>query len=284
MKTLLQSAMVWTYLAANNSSLGAPVHSDTQLQGVTCPSASFVTIESGKTVAVDWVEHQADRVHTRVVLMQSRVVDATIKIRPDETAVHSSVVLSIAGERTEEPKERSIGDGAIYWSDFITSSVEQAVARARRLNVSVAHLPAASLYSDSRGDVLVERIDDTDWTVTYHHKRYLVVTDNNGCMLSATLPEFGVVIERRLHFGTAEYPLWARYDAPPDHGYASKEVRIPTTKGHVLAGTLTLPLRAKASPAVVLITGLGPAERNGGAPPWMPLRDIADALTRAGIA
>ncbi len=34
----------------------------------------------------------------------------------------------------------------------------------------------------------------------------------------------------------------------------------------------------------MLITGLSPAERNGGVPPWMPLRDLADALTRAGIA
>jgi uncharacterized protein len=33
-----------------------------------------------------------------------------------------------------------------------------------------------------------------------------------------------------------------------------------------------------------LITGLSPHERNNGAAPWMPFRDIADALTRAGIA
>jgi uncharacterized protein len=284
MKALLMATVFWSSLVASNSILCAPVNSDTQLQGVRCPSASFVTIESGKTVAVDWVEHRADSVHTRMVLMQSRVVDATIQIRPDETAAHSSVVLSIAGEPPEEAKERSLGDGAIYWSDFITSSVEQAVARARVLNVPVAHLPAASLYSDSRGDVLVERIDDTDWTVTYHHKRYIVLTDRNGCMLSALLPEFGVVIERRTTFGIGEYPLWAPNDAPPDHGYSAKEVMIPTTKDHVLAATLTLPLHVKSSPAVVLITGLGPSERNGGAPPWMPLRDIADALTKAGIA
>jgi pimeloyl-ACP methyl ester carboxylesterase len=284
MKALLMVVAFWNFLVASNSTLCAPVNSDTQLQGVRCPSASFVTMESGKIVAVDWVEHQADSVHTRMVLMQSRVVDATIQIRADETAAHSSVVLSIAGEPPEEAKERSLGDGAIYWSDFITSSVEQAVARARVLNVPVAHLPAASLYSDSRGDVLVERIDGTDWTVTYHHKRYIVLTDKSGCMLSALLPEFGVVIERRTIFGIGEYPLWAPYDTPPDHGYSAKEVIIPTTKDHVLAATLTLPLHVKSSPAVVLITGLGPSERNGGAPPWMPLRDVADALTKAGIA
>ncbi|PYM04637.1 MAG: hypothetical protein DMD82_13855 [Candidatus Rokuibacteriota bacterium] len=37
-------------------------------------------------------------------------------------------------------------------------------------------------------------------------------------------------------------------------------------------------------PAAVLITGLSPNNRNEGQPPWMPLRDIADALTRAGVA
>jgi pimeloyl-ACP methyl ester carboxylesterase len=34
----------------------------------------------------------------------------------------------------------------------------------------------------------------------------------------------------------------------------------------------------------VLITGLSEHERNNGSAPWMPFRDIADALTRAGIA
>jgi pimeloyl-ACP methyl ester carboxylesterase len=36
--------------------------------------------------------------------------------------------------------------------------------------------------------------------------------------------------------------------------------------------------------AAVLITGLSANNRDEGDPPWMPLRDIADALTRAGIA
>jgi dipeptidyl aminopeptidase/acylaminoacyl peptidase len=35
---------------------------------------------------------------------------------------------------------------------------------------------------------------------------------------------------------------------------------------------------------VVLITGLSAHLRNNGTPPWMPLRDVADALTRRGIA
>jgi dienelactone hydrolase len=52
----------------------------------------------------------------------------------------------------------------------------------------------------------------------------------------------------------------------------------------VLAGTLTTPQPKGRVPAAILITGLSKHERNNGDPPWMPFRDIADALTRAGIA
>src|SRR5262249_28093080 len=61
-------------------------------------------------------------------------------------------------------------------------------------------------------------------------------------------------------------------------------VRIPSPLGHVLAGTLTIPSGRHDVPAAVLITGLTPNNRNNGDPPWMPLRDLADALSRQGIA
>jgi dienelactone hydrolase len=61
-------------------------------------------------------------------------------------------------------------------------------------------------------------------------------------------------------------------------------VSIPAAPGGVLAGTLTTPQPKGRVPAAILITGLSKHERNNGDPPWMPFRDIADALTRAGIA
>jgi len=51
----------------------------------------------------------------------------------------------------------------------------------------------------------------------------------------------------------------------------------------VLAGTLTVPSGRGPFPAAVLITGLSANNRNNGDPPWMPLRDLADALSRHGI-
>jgi uncharacterized protein len=249
-----------------------------------CAPAAFLISEQGKLAGVDWVEYRVNQVHTRTILMQSRVIDANIDLRPDQTAAYSSVVLSNAGEAPEAPKTRDLGQGAIYLSDMIVSSVEQAVARARVLNQPVSHVLATSLYRDSPTDVLVERVGATDWTVTFRNKSYRVLTDEHGCMLSATLPEYGVVIERRTDFTAAQYPLWPPYAAPPDGAYRASDVSIHAPQGHTLAGTLTTPLHGKLVPASVLITGLGPAERNGGSPPWMPLHDLADALTRAGIA
>jgi uncharacterized protein len=249
-----------------------------------CAPAAFLIVEQGKLAGVDWVEHLGLRIHSRTILTQSLTIDATIDLRPDQTAAHSSVVLTTAGEAPQAPRARDLGDGAIYWSDFVVSSVEQAVARARVLDRPISHVLATSFYRDAPSDVLVERIDATDWAVTYRDKRYQVLTDERGCMLAATLPDYGVVIERRAEFAAGRYLPWPAYAAPPDHAYRAAQVSIAAPQGHRLAATLTLPRRAGRAPAVVLITGLGPSERNGGSPPWMPLRDLADALTRAGVA
>ncbi|HXZ42716.1 MAG TPA: alpha/beta fold hydrolase [Terriglobales bacterium] len=130
----------------------------------------------------------------------------------------------------------------------------------------------------------MKRIDATDWVVGYQDKTYLVLTDEQGCMLAATMPDYGVVVQRRVGFSADNYPLWAPYAAPPDGAYRAEDVSIRAPQGHVLAGTLTVPNSRENVPAAGLIPGLGPSERSNGTAPWMPFRDIADALTRAGIA
>jgi pimeloyl-ACP methyl ester carboxylesterase len=251
----------------------------------TCGSAAFLTFEQGKLAAVDWVDRSRNQVHTRVIETQSHIVDATIDLRPDETAARFSATLSTAGEGGEGLKvARDLREGAIYWSPRIPSSLEQAIARARLLDKPLSKIVGASLYSDSRSEIAVERIDATDWVASYEDKKYLVLTDEHGCMLAATMPDYGVVIERRAGFSANSYPLWAPYAAPPDGAYQAENVSIRAPKGHVLAGTLTIPDHKQSIPAAVLITGLSPHERNNGTAPWMPFRDIADALTRAGIA
>ncbi|MGD9124436.1 MAG: alpha/beta hydrolase [Desulfarculaceae bacterium] len=81
------------------------------------------------------------------------------------------------------------------------------------------------------------------------------------------------------------------YAPEPGAPYKAEEVRIPTPKGYVLAGTLTLPLaKVPPYPAVLLITGSGHQDRDhlqSTQEPvsyYRPFRQIADALSRAGIA
>jgi pimeloyl-ACP methyl ester carboxylesterase len=250
-----------------------------------CSPAAFLTFEQGKLAAVDWVDYSAARVHTHVLETQSHTIDATIDLRSDETAARSSTIISTVGDDGEETKvARDLGAGAIYWSPRIASSLEQAIARARVIDKPLAKISAGSLFSDSRPEITVRRLGSTDWTVGYQDKTYLVLTDEQGCMLSATMPEYGLIIERRVGFSPKDYPLWPPYAAPPDGAYLADEARIRAPQGHTLAGTLTVPAHKARMAAAVLITGLAQHERNNGAAPWMPFRDIADALTRAGIA
>lgn len=81
------------------------------------------------------------------------------------------------------------------------------------------------------------------------------------------------------------------YAPDPGAPYTAEEVRIPTPKGYSLAGTLTFPaMGTPPYPAVLLITGSHPQDRDhmhNRRPPisyYRPFRQIADAITRKGIA
>jgi len=249
-----------------------------------CAATAFLTFESGTLAGVDWVEQGPATIHTRSELTQSAVIDATLDLRDDQSVRRSSATFTPAGSGPQTPVVKTFGPGVIYWSDMVPSSVQLAVAKARALDRPIARVEAASLFSGSHGVVVVSRVDATDWVVTYHNKSYDVLTDGRGCMISASLPDFGVTIERRTGFSPNAYPQWNPYAAPPDGAYHATDVVIPAAHGVVLAGTLTRPLHPSKVPAAILITGLSPHERNNGQPPWMPFRDIADALTRAGVA
>jgi uncharacterized protein len=67
--------------------------------------------------------------------------------------------------------------------------------------------------------------------------------------------------------------------------YREEEVVVPNEKANVrLAGTLTLPKGAGPFPAVVMITGSGPQDRDEALLGHRPFLVIADHLTRNGIA
>jgi uncharacterized protein len=77
----------------------------------------------------------------------------------------------------------------------------------------------------------------------------------------------------------------ARPQQPGSFPYRAENVRYPNTPaGFDLAGTLTLPQGAGPFPAVVLISGSGPQDRDGTVLGHKTFLVLADHLTRQGIA
>lgn len=71
----------------------------------------------------------------------------------------------------------------------------------------------------------------------------------------------------------------------PPFPYYQEDITFENTKAGIkLAGTLTLPARDSNSPAVILISGGGPSDRNVESMGHKPFLVIADHLTRNGIA
>jgi dienelactone hydrolase len=115
-----------------------------------------------------------------------------------------------------------------------------------------------------------------------------VVTFANGTAATETVVALGTAGEwRPAGYFIAPRAAQADYAAPAGAPYVAEEVTV-NAGGHTLAGTLTLPRGARGRvPAVVLITGSGPQDRDA----FMPLipdyrffRQIADTLSRRRIA
>jgi hypothetical protein len=96
-----------------------------------CLSTAFVTLEQGRMAAVEWVDNSADRVHTRVVEMESHVVDANIDLRPDATASHAAVTVSVAGDKDVMPMARGLGAGDLLVAAHSELDRAGGAARAR---------------------------------------------------------------------------------------------------------------------------------------------------------
>lgn len=78
------------------------------------------------------------------------------------------------------------------------------------------------------------------------------------------------------------------YSAPSDAKYTAEDITLRAPDGRTLAGTLTLPQQGEPAPSVVMVTGSGLQDRDehigGVGRYYRPFRQIADTLTRRGIA
>ncbi|MGH7469053.1 MAG: alpha/beta hydrolase family protein [Longimicrobiales bacterium] len=108
-------------------------------------------------------------------------------------------------------------------------------------------------------------------------------------IVRARTPAQGLVVERVEGAAAARISLGKPdYSAPANAPYRAEQVTLPTSSGHTLAGTLTMPSApGRRVPAVVTVTGSGPQDRDeyiSLVAGYRPFRQVADTLARRGIA
>ena len=121
------------------------------------------------------------------------------------------------------------------------------------------------------------------------HARFAGRFSADGQQVVGTWYQGGAQLPLTLRHGT-EQALAAAAPARPQlpkgpFPYQSQDLTFPNKKaGFDLAGTLTLPAGKGPFPAVVLVTGSGPEDRNETVFGHQPFLVIADYLTRRGFA
>ena len=132
--------------------------------------------------------------------------------------------------------------------------------------------------------------------VQYDNQQLVLQLSNLGIAYEGTLDQG--TIEGTFRQGGMEFPLTlqaASGSAPAGpqrpqtpqapFSYASQDVVFPNPSANLqLAGTLTIPEGCQNCPAVVLISGSGPQDRNETLMGHQPFWVIADHLSRHGVA
>jgi uncharacterized protein len=267
----------------------------------------FVTRRGADTLAVERFTRTADRLHGEFdqvatgsrggfearLTADARIAELTLRGAP-EAADPRRVTLRFRGDSatvtasdaTPPRQDYRPGAGAMPYENLVFSLLEQVVRRAYHVGDDVVAVPLLTRAGQSF-TASVARIGADSVTITLPPGvviRARAAAD--GALLGASVPAQGLRIERLE--GEVALPAPRDYSAPAGAPYLAEEVRVQTPAGHVLAGTLTLPRGARGRvPAVVLITGSGPQDRDqaiAAVAGYRPFRQIADTLSRRGIA
>ncbi|HET6762944.1 MAG TPA: alpha/beta fold hydrolase, partial [Longimicrobiaceae bacterium] len=234
--------------------------------------------------------------YTARVAAGARVTDVEITTGTDAAPERLRITLagdSAAMQMGGAPAARvAVPPGTLPFLNLSAAFVEQIALRAVAMGGDSAHVPL--LVGGMTLAATVRPGADGEKQVEVGGVLMRLRMDGTGRLDGACVPAQGVAFVR-LHPAPARpFPCSAAtqpapdYSAPAGAPYGAVEVRIPTGRGYTLAGTLTLPKgEVGRVPAVVLVTGSGPEERDSripGVPGYAFFRQIADTLGRRGIA
>jgi uncharacterized protein len=259
----------------------------------------FVLRHQGTAVAVETVTREGQQLQGTVEINEILALSYQIELGDDEAA--SSVRWSTwqPGRPASTPHvirfspqpsgaAMEVGETAsqasLPWFDQSAAMIEQIVRLARHDGSGRVEVRLHRLIDGRLLVGVVTFIDARNATFEAGGRLWRLGFDSHGSLLAGQAAEYGVTIDRLDRRPPDVRQPWPAYGTPEGATYLADEVRIPAPEGHQLAGTLTLPRVPAPHPAVILITGGSRHNRNNGAPPAVPFRDIADVLSSSGIA
>ncbi len=203
------------------------------------------------------------------------------------TADSAYIVVTVGGTERKLTKAISMNPLPLMNNEF--AMFELAIQRARTLGGTKATVPMFALTGGVQLDVGLEFVGKDSLVVKIMGQETRFGIDAAGRITGGVLPSQNVIITRvdgpavdKIAIGRPDY------GAPAGAPYTAEEVTVKSPSGHVLTGTLTVPLHAKGKvPAVVTITGSGQQDRDeyiSLVPGYRLFRQVADTLGRRGIA
>lgn len=280
--------------------------------------AVFLVRHAQDTLAVETMSHDGSRFDASLRLRNPVVTLGQQVVLDDSGAVRQIVTTVSAGARGDSLVQRGVltifgdsalshvedarlgtrqGDryikvpaGGIPFVNLSGLSIELMLRRARTLGGDTVRIPVILVGGQSAVATVVRNGADSV-LIALGIAELRAHTDAVGRFLGAVVPSQAVVFERLP--GDSPAATWrpgvVSYAAPAGAPYVAEDVKLRTPAGLTLVGTLTMPNHpvGKQVPAVVMITGSGAQDRDEGSPSlpqWRPFRDIADTLSRRGIA
>jgi len=183
----------------------------------------------------------------------------------------------------------------VPWHDASGALLEEVVKRARQSGSRLAAPRTATTVhivglpnSDVLRSVQVELLSGDSLLLRHANGDWRLAVSRDGQVLG------GVAHGRRLRLSRIPSPPDTLFDVPlpmdamvDTASYDAQEVVLRASDGVILAGTFTSPRDVPRAPAVLLVSGAGPQDRNlsvPGLPDYRLFAALADTLARRGVA
>lgn len=274
---------------------------------------AFVMIAAGDTVALERFERVDARVSGVVLFKPAQLrTEYAIQLNADQSAasmtldawrstdlptaaplqsaaaefVGDSVITHInGGARMAFPSSA----GAVPYLNPSMLLFEQVARRGLAMRRESAGVPMFMVAGGKTIEAVVTRASADTVVLSLGGLEIRLAMNAAGDVTGGAIPAQGVRIMR-----AESLPEGLLVSAKPDYSapagapYTSESVRVRTSEGFELAGTLTKPKGSSGRiPAVVTITGSGSSDRDEAIPfvrGYRPFREVAEALAARGIA